>query len=384
MAFPHVIRLRGPWRYDVIVRAGTAVEMAREAEPPTTGQMTLPDDWGDVLGNGFRGRVRFTRRFGRPSGLEPHERVWLVIGGADASGMATLNDRPLGRVPGYCLSGHFDVTELLEDRNELAVDVELPPDEHHPLRPGRENLPGGLMGEVRLEVRARRWIERLWLEAIGPAGAARLLVCGIVAGEPTRETLAIRVTSEHAEVIYQDVQVGKPFCCEEPIPNVAPWPPKGQRPSSSPVSITLIEAARGIWSTARQVACRAIDWDAERGRLLVAGQPIDLPVKPTTCRPGRSTAELAESVRAREPRAVLATDRILDQRDYTLLDKMGVRVLQAVPPDWAAEVCPALSSHPSIVAWVARESDIATAAASVPSPDDGRPWIAREQAFAGE
>jgi hypothetical protein len=157
----HVIRLRGPWEYEPLARvwieAGGRRRESRESLPPP-GRVQLPADWGLTLGAEFRGRVRYTRRFGLPTNLEPDEEVWLVVEGVDYFGAVTLNDRSLGDVTSYLGPPvEFNVTPLLGERNILTLDVELPAFESGaapPVRPGREHLPGGPIGEVRLEIRS--------------------------------------------------------------------------------------------------------------------------------------------------------------------------------------------------------------------------------------
>jgi hypothetical protein len=137
-----------------------ASERRRESHEslPPPGRVQLPADWGLTLGPDFRGRVRYTRRFGLPTNLAPDEEVWLVVEGVDYFGAVTLNDTPLGDVTGYLgPPAEFQVTPLLGERNILTLDVELPVVEAGaapPIRPGREQLPGGPIGEVRLEIRS--------------------------------------------------------------------------------------------------------------------------------------------------------------------------------------------------------------------------------------
>ncbi len=155
----HAIRLRGPWDYEplafVVVGADGERRESSERLPPA-GRVQLPADWGQTLGADFRGRVRYTRRFGLPTNLEPQEQVWLVMDGVDSFGAVALNDVPLGNVAGYGRPVEFHIGPLLQARNLLTIEVELPDYEAGaaaPPRPGRENLPGGLIGEVRLEIR---------------------------------------------------------------------------------------------------------------------------------------------------------------------------------------------------------------------------------------
>jgi len=158
MAGPHVIRLRGPWEYEPLARLVPNADGTQREEThdlPPAGRSEMPADWGATLGVDFRGRVRYIRRFGCPTGLGPRERVWLVFEGADATAVARLNERPLVEICGLGSATRIDVTDLLAQRNLLVVDVELPPLDaaaERAARPGREGLPGGLIGEVRLEI----------------------------------------------------------------------------------------------------------------------------------------------------------------------------------------------------------------------------------------
>ena len=69
----------------------------------------------------------------------------------------SLNARPLGPIIGYNCPTEFDVTDILSPRNVVTLDVELPQyasGATPPARSGREQLPGGPIGEVRLEIRS--------------------------------------------------------------------------------------------------------------------------------------------------------------------------------------------------------------------------------------
>ena len=158
----HVIRLRGPWEYEPLARTFVAADGTRREiadDLPSAGRVHLPADWGQSLGADFRGRVRYTRRFGLPTNLEAHEDVWLVVDGVDYFGTVAINGQALGEVVGFQTPREFEIRNLLADRNFLTLDVELPlyEDGQHSAaieRPGREDLPGGPIGEVRLEIRS--------------------------------------------------------------------------------------------------------------------------------------------------------------------------------------------------------------------------------------
>jgi hypothetical protein len=158
MPQPHVIRLRGPWDFEPLARVSIAADGGRQENAnnlPPAGRVHLPADWGLSLGADFRGRVRYLRRFGLPTNLEPDDCVSLVIEGVDYFGTVLLNGVRLGELSGYAVAAPFDVRELLAPRNLLLLDVELPSyaaGAKAPERPGRESLPGGPIGEVRLEI----------------------------------------------------------------------------------------------------------------------------------------------------------------------------------------------------------------------------------------
>ena len=83
--------------------------------------MRIPADWGTTLGREFRGRVRFLRRFGRPTGLGPGDRLELVLQQVDAWGTVTLNGLPLGPLPAGPGPHRFDVSALLQTRKADPV-----------------------------------------------------------------------------------------------------------------------------------------------------------------------------------------------------------------------------------------------------------------------
>jgi len=170
--YPYPIRLRGPWECEPVARwiGGADGSTVYETDHlPPAGRVRVPGEWSEALGPGFRGRVRFRRRFHAPTGLEAHERLMLVIEGIDPSGDVQLNGRHLGRVESMEETKTFDVTGLVAANNELVIEVEFTghdadpvlgrtPD--HPTRVGGSGdqpttggdqpTTGGRLGEVRL------------------------------------------------------------------------------------------------------------------------------------------------------------------------------------------------------------------------------------------
>jgi hypothetical protein len=158
MADPHIIRLRGPWELEPLARyvAGGDPLCEETRDLPAGGRVSVPGDWGELLGTDFIGRVRYTRRFNCPTNLGHGQRVWLALDGADPRADVVLNGRPIGQVDGYQATTRFDITAAIQPHNGLTVEVCMPGAVFHDdaCRPGRAGQPGGLIGEVRLEIGA--------------------------------------------------------------------------------------------------------------------------------------------------------------------------------------------------------------------------------------
>lgn len=135
----HVIRLHGPWEYEPLSRSvwSDVGELSAAAEPlPSSGRTTLPAN-GSELPALFRGQVRYTRRFHRPTGLNDGQRVFLAIEAKNAAGAVLLNGASLGAIAPSGGLSRFDVGDRMTRVNELAIEMETPP---------------GVIAAVRLEI----------------------------------------------------------------------------------------------------------------------------------------------------------------------------------------------------------------------------------------
>jgi hypothetical protein len=88
--YPHVIRLRGFW------------ERAPGSEPDEAG-------------------CRYCRRFGAPTGLDYHERVWLVCQAIAAPATIELNGEDLGKTAAPHDDFECDITSRMQSRNEVCL-----------------------------------------------------------------------------------------------------------------------------------------------------------------------------------------------------------------------------------------------------------------------
>ncbi len=153
----HTIRLRGPWQLEPVfryVRRDDGGFDRQEDDLPAATKMHVPADWSAAFGGDFLGRVRYLRTFHSPPGLQVDERVWLVVEPQRSEARVVLVEDTLGTVSAGGAAQRFDVTHRLSPTNTLEIFVE-----HPPLAEGRSvvgdadvQLPGGLIGEVRLEI----------------------------------------------------------------------------------------------------------------------------------------------------------------------------------------------------------------------------------------
>jgi hypothetical protein len=155
----HTIRLRGPWQLQAVARFVARSDGHFEVvhdDLPTSTRATMPADWSESFGPRFLGRVRYVRTFQKPTGLDAGERVWLVVEPPRSLGTVRLANQMLGTVRIDEPAGRFDITSLLADRNTLEIVVEHPmlDEQYHPTDAAAICLPGGLIGEVRLEIEA--------------------------------------------------------------------------------------------------------------------------------------------------------------------------------------------------------------------------------------
>jgi hypothetical protein len=114
----------------------------------------MPADWSESFGHSFLGRVRYRRSFQKPTGLQYGARVWLVVEPPRSHATVTLSDEMLGELRAGDPAARYDITDSLADHNRLEIVVAHPPLDAACRAPHDfdQALPGGLVGEVRLEI----------------------------------------------------------------------------------------------------------------------------------------------------------------------------------------------------------------------------------------
>ena len=184
--YPHRIRLRGPWEYEVLAAAQKS-----GPQPGSKGRIELPCRWRDSILGSCAGRIRLTRNFGEPRQIDAFERVWLTLGGNSGVLDIWLNEQPLGqRLDGAQLL-EFEVSGLVQARNKIAVEIEGTGDD-------------GLCGDVALEIRCSAYLRGLHFRAEIQGENAHVLAGGEVVGVSDRP-LDLYLIFDRATIAYSTV-----------------------------------------------------------------------------------------------------------------------------------------------------------------------------------
>src|SRR5262245_29553337 len=231
--YPHRIRLHGPWEFEPVARTVLHPDGVIESCPgplPLSGRMRMPATWSGTPLDGFRGHVRFRRRFHRPRALEPQERLWIAFHGVDYFAEVTLNETRLGRHQGYFAPFEFEVTSLIQPFNELVVDVNCPtdldPNRAGMLRAGLESLTprfvAGIWRDVTLEVRSFAFLRDVAVRARRCGNGGCVVATGVACGEcgsPVQLDMNVNGTVVGSKKIEID-PLGSPFTIEAELDNV--------------------------------------------------------------------------------------------------------------------------------------------------------------------
>jgi hypothetical protein len=357
MTYPHPMRLRGPWNWATLAPAETK-----------TGTVNVPADWGEILNHEFAGPVRFSRHFQAPSQLEPHERLFVVVQGIDAAGTVRVNETELGQITGgYPASAAFDITPLLAPRNRLEIDVTVPPGTP---RYGREGKAGGIVREIRLEVRTEAYLEisGVWAEADPQIVVGRFVPRGIGSDQRGLE-LHVRAGQAYG---HWPVAIDQPGGFTLRADGLQRW--NRARGAATPVEVVLMRGDRRLWEKTFYTGLPGEDtWPPQNVRPLPEIEWCAW--LRTWPRPSLAPPESENDT--------FLVREILPDEAYAAFDEAGIAIVQAVESGpWTAgweehwwqlefirNVLP-LAHHPCIAGWVrprqASETEI--------PPLFGRPW----------
>jgi hypothetical protein len=281
------------------------------------------------------------RQFGWPSGACAAERVWLVLAPPLSALRAALNGSDLGQPSPAAAGCEYDVTELLHERNQLALELA---DETLLADAGdRPSLP---RGTVRLEVRSCAWISELGLSLEHDPQPRGVVAGTILALEDGPDRFSLLVTADGREWLYADRRVGE-FVHEFSAPGSAAWC-LGTPNRLMEVEVALLAGGQALWQVRLWTAARpAVVVDKRRmavgGALipLATLQDVAATADPQAAAPGlqRAGTQLARA------------SAILPEEFYAACDRLGLGIVQRLTEAAPRSTIRALAYHPSILAW---------------------------------
>lgn len=355
----HTIRLLGPWEWQpvahtVLCADGRPQEQALPLPQPR--RVWIPVRSADPELARFRGRVVWRRFFHWTSELDYWERIWLYVEAADYFARLRLNDVVLGDHEGALDPFAFPITSLLQKRNCLELELEVPqtPPELEEAKwmlretPACANGPA-ILGEVRLEVfhPTRFGDLAVWTELVEKK--AFIHINGDILAEAACQP-EIYVIYDNRTLHYQrlDVSGGRlSFSIDVPCPAVYIWDVQDGRPAA--LHYLQIELAdRSVLLDARycHIGFRRCYWHDRKALFRLNKHwlrpGLDIPIvdihSPVSeGKPFESADEVGQPLLCRMPlRGGYATDEGFRQRAVAQV----VRLVQL------------LQHHPCILGWV--------------------------------
>jgi len=366
--YPHRIHLRGPWDCEPLTRstihADGRIEVIDGALPPAC-RLNMPCRWATGGLGLFSGQVRFRRRFQWPSAIDYYERLWLAFHGVDYFASVHLNGIELGQHAGAFDPFEFDITGIVQPRNELTVEVELPathPDaaSQQRLVRGGQACPdrnGGLWGNVQVEVRREAFLRNVRLAADFSGPHPALHVRGEAVGA-VDHPLELYVLVDGDTLIYQRIPAtpeGSAFHVSEPVAGAERWWPQGLgSPRLYEVQIDLIDRASKLDTRTLPFGFRVLAHpgamlQSESGRdpeVLLEGDSRITPVRLDLPGPVLECPWLEEA--DRQGKALLL--HLPLQGGYATDEAMTAEAVRQV-----RSIVVHLQHHPSILAWQCHE-----------------------------
>jgi beta-galactosidase/beta-glucuronidase len=141
MAQPHRMHLKGPWNYRWLEPPNPSAEPDRAEVLLDGDRIKMPASWQDAFG-AATGRVIFSRRFQKPTNLDPEEQVHIAFDGIGGTAKIQLNDAPLGELQDVSETASINMTDRLAPTNVLSVEISF----------DGGDQPGGLWGAVAIEI----------------------------------------------------------------------------------------------------------------------------------------------------------------------------------------------------------------------------------------
>lgn len=157
----HSIRLHGPWEssslnpapglfIDGVPASLVNFDLRASGESnPRPAKVQIPEHWPAWWASTSFDAVRLERRFGLPTGLEPEQKIWLVVKAKHLAVSFNLNQVALGDLSFTETHFEFSIRPHLLSRNCLRLDIQSAHQES-----GNQMLArGGWIQAILLEIR---------------------------------------------------------------------------------------------------------------------------------------------------------------------------------------------------------------------------------------
>jgi beta-mannosidase len=351
--YPHRIRLHGPWDFEPLTRTGVHADGTIDALPgpiPATGRMKIPAVWLGTPLAGFRGKVRWRRRFHAPRTLESHEQLWIVFDGVDYFANVSLNGTPLGTHQGYFDPFAFHLESLVRPNNELIVQVDCPAelDPASPwmmrgaLQARAPDFVAGLWRDVALEVRSFAYLADVTVHTALDGTTGHVSVQGRAHGaiESSVELdLSVNGVGADRRKLLASPD-GSHFTMHAAVNNAELWWPVGLgRAALYAVRLEMHGAARTLDCVQRNVGFRDFVYNPSPPEAMINGRivpaqvvEVESPNDPLFTNPTSFPASHNGANNQRAPLTILrAPGRILAPIAYDWADSHGCLLMLEAP-----------------------------------------------------
>lgn len=145
-----MIRLHGPWSAEVLCQYDHSGRLLDSEVEPF--RIKIPGDWDAWVGAGFGGRIRLTRKFNCPTGLNEKQQVLLALESVQLAIEVVLNNKPLAKIGPGDAATRMEIRAFLQPANLLTLEIENPLSASVKRAANFSPRANGLIQNVRLEI----------------------------------------------------------------------------------------------------------------------------------------------------------------------------------------------------------------------------------------
>lgn len=325
--YPHTIRLRGPWNYEL-----------RGEHGAQSGSISMPCVLPAAEGQTFS----FTRGFNWLAKIDDDEAVHLYARGAVGRCQFLLNGQAIGEHQGVWGTARWDVTSLLRGRNNLTIESQSPTVDTLGFNPyGSLGPVSGVVGDVYLSVEHRSIaaLGPLTLEAYASEQGGRLTGRLEVTADADflgPHPLRVGVTLDGEPIFEQELSLSTEkepavVAIEGDNLPVQEWLPRRfGRPHLHELKVELRTGGVTVHQQVHQVGFRNSEKNAARASADISIVEVgpDRTLAPNT---GESLTTPFAQWKIAQSDVLHIRDHIACEDFYKLCDRAGLAVVQDVP-----------------------------------------------------